>query len=474
VHIRPRLRAPSGTRMTKTTHSRITIPRLGQRWWRTGAVTTVAALGVMLLAGPAISANAANRAPLAASGGGCRPYGNPDVDVVQIQSCVTENSSYNIVSDVHLQTRSGPYRLAECSFTISVRDDTLKTTVARQSFLSCGTTPGSVSHPAVTGHHYHTYVQATFTYAIGVVTHDPIIYNSPEQIANVPVVVNPLWSQAYKVAFGAPPALAAHATYVKAAGATTDDGIVFVRLFIPYSTAAHDVMLGDDRGFSAAPGASSRGVLAWDTRTGQVSLTVTHSTLVGHNHRQIMALPITTLPMSADFHQDQARFVNEIGLGSNAGSNNLMARISLLNPVTNPGWGAWSVDYTLTVTRTAANAYRLTKLTGNGYPAIEVYYYPHHIAANAPQADVIAKRSVDPQFVGAFGDKGGGGAAFDYFSWNNCGYVPGTLTVRCANTVPLSHANQWPWNWVIWGPGVSPPSPWQKPWETAANAASAL
>jgi hypothetical protein len=56
------------------------------------------------------------------------------------------------------------------------------------------------------------------------------------------------------------------------------DGIVLSRFYIADQLAAYNQLYGDNRGPSTDPAAASRFDLAWDTRTGEVSITVHPST----------------------------------------------------------------------------------------------------------------------------------------------------------------------------------------------------
>jgi hypothetical protein len=180
------------------------------------------------------------------------------------------------------------------------------------------------------------------------------------------------------------------------AGGTGDDGIVLLRVFIPAQNAAGGLLLGDNRGFTDDPSAPFRAEVAWDTR---------------------------------------------IGIDPNAPNGELHIRLSLLNPLTNsdypPGFGlgAWSVDQEATVTRTASGTYQLA-LNGNGYPAVEAYYYPHYTGTSVTGglSSVIAKRSVEPAFVGNPIDVGGGMAALDSNSSVQC-KDSGPGAFRCQNTL---------------------------------------
>lgn len=57
------------------------------------------------------------------------------------------------------------------------------------------------------------------------------------------------------------------------------DGIIVSRFYIRSKLAAAGNLYGDDRGASTNPKASARASVAWDTRTGKVSITVNGSTM---------------------------------------------------------------------------------------------------------------------------------------------------------------------------------------------------
>jgi hypothetical protein len=122
--------------------------------------------------------------PRAASGGDCIDYEPIDISaIMDIASCVSENRSKNIASDAHFSYLGGPFSLVSCRFTISVRDDSIPTTVARQTFNNCNFDPGVVTHAAVAGHHYHTYLWVLLTLSNGQTYLSGDVFNSPEQIA---------------------------------------------------------------------------------------------------------------------------------------------------------------------------------------------------------------------------------------------------------------------------------------------------
>ncbi|MGQ0837672.1 WXG100-like domain-containing protein [Actinokineospora sp.] len=73
------------------------------------------------------------------------------------------------------------------------------------------------------------------------------------------------------------------------------DGIIVSRFFIADEGAAFGLLHGDGRGPSTDPNAGHRFSVAWDTRTGEVSLTVLPSTRAFEDH-PIGAHPINTDP----------------------------------------------------------------------------------------------------------------------------------------------------------------------------------
>ena len=105
---------------------------------------------------------------------------------VNISSCISENRNKDIASDGYITYFGGNYSLDSCQVTISVRDDTWGTTVARQTLYGCGATGGyfgPVYHAAVSGHHYHTYLWVVLTLSDGNSYLNSDVYPSWEEIA---------------------------------------------------------------------------------------------------------------------------------------------------------------------------------------------------------------------------------------------------------------------------------------------------
>lgn len=250
-----------------------------------------------------------------------------------------------------------------------------------------------------------------------------------------------------------------------------DDGIVILRWFIPNHDAGGRLLVGDGRGFSGAPDDvhRSRAYLAWNTKTGAVTFTVTPTTVStalprslkgpgictkfkipypcvkdyplpprirGGEH--IPALPISVKSSFGDVHSTdwQARHTNNVAV-RREGSGRLHVKASLVNSVTNDfvvtaagrriAPGAWSVDYDVTLERRPAGGYAI-RATGNGYPAIEAYYY----GRTNTVAHRRFQRKIDPAMrrtwrkVGPLSlnplvlDPGGGVGALNEFSWFTC------------------------------------------------------
>jgi hypothetical protein len=282
--------------------------------------------------------------------------------------------------------------------------------------------------------------------------------------------VNPYWQSLNQLFTTAPPTGDVGATY-PTSQRTGDDGIVLFRVFIPAQGAAANRMRGDNRGFSDDPAASSRADVAWDTGTGKIAVVVHHSAYGPVSvFRDGDPIPALDLSPNTDWQQafdtrDQNRSDNRVGLDPQAPANTLHLRLSLLNPLThNDGpLGAWTVDQEATITRTGPGAYQL-QLDGNGYPAVESYYYPRY--APQPDSTVIAKRSVEPYFLTHQGlDAGGGEAALDADSWVHCQNT-GSSVFQCTNTIKeIAQPN---------GEGVTIVPMDEAPWTTTNDQTNAM
>ena len=221
--------------------------------------------------------------------------------------------------------------------------------------------------------------------------------------------------------------------FVDTTARTPDDGVIVLRWFIPSGSAGGRYLEGDARSFSWQPFAKSRAWLTWDVRNGAMSMVVARSCRSKYapvNDRCEQALP---LKRYEDFDQvwhkkDKKRYDNRFAVRSTG--YGFDARVSLLNPYTNgQGVTAWSVDFDVKVRRAIDNRYRLQVL-GNGYPAIEMYWYPREGVRRAvtqalrPVQDGMfsrARKLVDP---------GGGLGAFDRESWNLC-RQPTAFSMSC-------------------------------------------
>lgn len=208
-----------------------------------------------------------------------------------------------------------------------------------------------------------------------------------------------------------------------------DDGVIVTKFFIPNAEAAGGLLRGDNRTFNNAPTSpSARAVLVWDVRSGRVSLVATPSELrlpVSKTYRALRVDKVST-PGQVTSSGEVApwRWTN-LAYARRTSEGGLQAKISLLNSVTNlTGVGAWSVDFTATITRRPAGGYDF-RLLGNGYPAVESYYYPRV----APGRHTLFLRRVDPDKLRGIGpsevDAGGGVGAIDRASWFDCSSTPG-------------------------------------------------
>lgn len=275
------------------------------------------------------------------------------------------------------------------------------------------------------------------------------------------------WQIARNAGFGAVPA---NSTQVRETtpAKTGKGGVVMLRLFIPNSQAGGRLLKGDGRGWNAFPSQSvaSRASLFWDTETGEVSLTVdpTHvsdalpENFWGLAKRNIpgpipgsvwwpkkyplpsgiaggstsRALKITNMKRessvrSTDLH---ARDDNTAAIYGSSRTDTVYVKMSLLNSVTNSiPIGAWSVDTKVTIKQNPSGSFKV-HTDGNGYPAVEAYYYPK--AAGSSTRTIFLRRihpwaydrSIKVGFLPRVGtgtvDPGGGIAALDVASDLSC------------------------------------------------------
>jgi hypothetical protein len=78
--------------------------------------------------------------------------------------------------------------------------------------------------------------------------------------------------------FGPAPKDSTRATYATDAKTSTDQGIIAARMFIQRKDLGLFGLEGDNRGYSTDPNAPYRVMVAWDTRTGEVTYTAAPST----------------------------------------------------------------------------------------------------------------------------------------------------------------------------------------------------
>jgi hypothetical protein len=230
-----------------------------------------------------------------------------------------------------------------------------------------------------------------------------------------------------------------------------DNGLIVARFFIPAPIAAVGILRGDNRGYSTDARALSRFIYTYDLAAGRASLTVAHSE---RPDGQVgAALPVNERQRLEDVVQsrDRAKFTNTIYNGGHARDPQapVELEISGINSFTNDhGWAAWSSDGTLKIRRGAADRY-MVEWIGNGYPQLEVNYYPRQ----AEDVRILARRDISPApfmstFWGALDVSGsGGGAAKDGASWAEC-RLASERSMTCTETGQMRDvAPEWTTHW---------------------------
>lgn len=200
---------------------------------------------------------------------------------------------------------------------------------------------------------------------------------------------------------------------------TRDDGVIVVKFFIPNRKAAGGILQGDDRSWSNDPATATRSrvYLTWHVATGKVSATVSASYVAGGG-RPFPALRIDRKSRCGDVKSTDltSRATNDFYVGRDGAG--LRVCMSALNSLTSRvGAGALSVDGALSITPKSADpgSYDVV-FNGNGYPAIEAYYYPRRSAT----ANTLFLRRVDPAGLGSPVDRSGGLGALDLGSYWWC------------------------------------------------------
>jgi hypothetical protein len=200
---------------------------------------------------------------------------------------------------------------------------------------------------------------------------------------------------------------------------TRDDGVIVVKFFIPNRKAAAGVLRGDDRSWSSDPATATRSrvYLTWDVATGKVAATVSASYVAGGG-RPFPALRIDRKSRCGDVQSTdlRSRATNDLYVGRDGAG--LRVCMSALNSFTSR-WdvGALSVDGALSIAPNSADPSNYdVAFNGNGYPAIEAYYYPR----TSPIANTLFLRRVDPAGLGASVDQSGGLGALDLGSYWWC------------------------------------------------------
>ena len=200
---------------------------------------------------------------------------------------------------------------------------------------------------------------------------------------------------------------------------TRDDGVVVVKFFIPNRIAAGGSLQGDGRSWSSDPltATRSRVILTWDVATGKVATTISATHVVA-GKRPFTALRIVRKSRCGHVKSTdlKSRATNDLYVGRDGAG--VLLCISALNSVTSRSdVGSLSVDGALSIVPNAAarGSYHVA-WGGNGYPAIEAYYYPRR----SPTVNTLFLRRVDPAGLGSIVDVSGGLGALDLNSFWRC------------------------------------------------------
>jgi hypothetical protein len=182
---------------------------------------------------------------------------------------------------------------------------------------------------------------------------------------------------------------------------TADDGVIVAKFFIPSrypGTLGH----GDNRSWSKDPNTAtqSRVYLTWDVATGKVSVTASPSRLRGVPGR-VHALPISLKPRCPDVRSSDGKRRDTSDFHVGRVDTGLLVCMSALNSAAHRGGPlSWSIDGVLSIVpnTAAVGGYRVV-FNGNGFPAIEMYYYPR----TSSSVRGLFLRRVDPAGLGLRG-----------------------------------------------------------------------
>lgn len=159
----------------------------------------------------------------------------------------------------------------------------------------------------------------------------------------------------------APPGAAREILQTNATIPGGDEGILVSRFYIANTNAAFGLLDGDGRSATADPHASYRFAIAWDTRTGEVSVTVTPSTYDVTSFEKHLE---PALPISTDAGGPTNNFVVTA-----AGDNHLRVDYNVLNSVTPIGEANGTLDISVD-----PDDFRIG-LKGDDYPDGEFIQY---------------------------------------------------------------------------------------------------
>jgi lysophospholipase L1-like esterase len=156
---------------------------------------------------------------------------------------------------------------------------------------------------------------------------------------------------------------------------STDRGMVVARGFIRAADAFTDA-IGDHRQFDASPYASSKIGVAWDTKTGELGIYVHRSCVIGTSlppgpiqEGCRDAYPIRLVADASVYGDGDSSAYNYVSTAMVGG--NLVVTVSAVN-----SWSSFLGRINAKVTLTPSGGTYQATLTGDRFPAWEIYRYP--------------------------------------------------------------------------------------------------
>jgi hypothetical protein len=477
-------------------------------WRGLAAIVASCALLGGLLAAPAqvaqrtVAANA-TAATTAASGyivdHRCSPNSTKNGDRVRVCVQETNGGTFNAIADVSFPSHrmSVTVRLQQC----------------RGDGTACGFVGDAGFDGGLIGHRFlassivagaqgHSYRAVVYVGADAWRSISPFIAYATHAPAPVAAKrASPIFQQAKDAAFRADPGSQIVRKHLASDG---DTGLVVMRFFIPSRTAALACLKGDHRSFDSNPAfsslvsghARSRVVFGWDTLTGDAVFKVEESETLSCNLRYMqpvigksgIKLPAVPLKpygncksVANDPNVDKPRNHQDVYLStfhSNSAfdPSGVEACLSVVNSLTFR-WpiGALSIDAAFQIiprkgmhmTNQSPSALRSPVATGHdsslasggyaimysgqGYPAIEAYYYPRYVGEGPPKT--LYRRLNDPRpprldlgWPHPPRDAGGGDGA--YTSMADCDKLDVNAThVHCTPYHGIKHMHPWDTDW---------------------------